>query len=295
MKYKWLILLLAVFVAVGVGVLVLTQPDRVKKALNQGVGKLQETRYDMPARGICARHGTPLTHPDDTLVSFRRAVEVGAHMIKFVAQPCEDGEMIVMRDPEVDRTTNGKGRVQDLTLAEIKALDAGTWKNKEFAGTQVPTLREVLRAMPKDIWIVVDMRHGRAVGREVARIVVAERRQHQVILACSSEAIAGAREVDPSLHICNMQGQANSQKYIDATIAAKADFIQLHGPPDDTFKTWLDAAKKAGLKVIYFGTDLPDEAKKVLEMGADFVVTHNAQVLVDAAVDAGVPRLVPRN
>lgn len=82
--------------------------------------------------------------PENTLLSFERALDDGANMLEMDVQLSADGHAVVMHDDRVDRTTDGAGLVSELSLAEIKRLDAGAWFGACFAGTRVPTLCEVL-------------------------------------------------------------------------------------------------------------------------------------------------------
>ena len=83
----------------------------------------------LPQRGICAHRGANNTHPENTIAAFKEAIRLGVHMIEFDVQMSKDGELVVIHDKSVDRTTNGQGKVSDLSLIELKHLDAGSWKN----------------------------------------------------------------------------------------------------------------------------------------------------------------------
>ena len=83
----------------------------------------------MPSRGICAHRGASDTHPENTLAAFREAIRLGVHMIEFDVALSKDGQLVLMHDTTVDRTTHGNGPVSELTLAELKKLDAVGSKN----------------------------------------------------------------------------------------------------------------------------------------------------------------------
>jgi glycerophosphoryl diester phosphodiesterase len=84
---------------------------------------------------LIAHRGGPKYAPENTLAAFRNAIQAGVDMLECDVQRTRDGGLVVIHDETVDRTTNGKGRVEDLTLAEIQALDAG-------GGERVPTFQE---------------------------------------------------------------------------------------------------------------------------------------------------------
>ena len=93
---------------------------------------------------IFAHRGSKGTHPENTLASFKEAVRVGSDGIELDVHLTKDGQLVVIHDETVDRTTNGTGEIRTLTLAEIKELDAGSWFHNKYAGEKIPTLEEVL-------------------------------------------------------------------------------------------------------------------------------------------------------
>ncbi len=114
----------------------------------------------MPTRGICAHRGASDTHPENTIAAFREAIRLGAQMIEFDVALSKDGELVLMHDRTIDRTTNGSGRPEDWLLADLKKLDAGSWKNSRFEGERIPTLGEALDVMPGNIWLNVHLKGG---------------------------------------------------------------------------------------------------------------------------------------
>ncbi len=96
---------------------------------------------------VIAHRGASGTCPENTLVAFARAAALGAHMIELDVQLSRDGQVVVMHDWTLERTTDGTGTVRERSLAEIRQLDAGSWFGSTFRGTRVPTLAEVLAAV----------------------------------------------------------------------------------------------------------------------------------------------------
>ncbi|NLN27275.1 MAG: hypothetical protein GX161_03575 [Firmicutes bacterium] len=93
---------------------------------------------------ILAHRGNMHWYPENTLLSFAKALEAGSTMIETDLAMTADEHIVLIHDRTVDRTTDGTGKVADLTLEEIKQLDAGSWKGAEFAGQRIPTLAEAL-------------------------------------------------------------------------------------------------------------------------------------------------------
>lgn len=93
---------------------------------------------------IIAHRGASAYAPENTLSSFRLAAEMQSEWFELDCTITKDKDIIICHDDTVDRTTNGKGRIQDMTVAELRELDAGQWKGNQFAGERLPTLEEAL-------------------------------------------------------------------------------------------------------------------------------------------------------
>lgn len=100
-------------------------------------------------RGYCAKY------PENTLISFEAAIELGVDAIEFDVWLSKDKIPVIMHDSNVARTTDGEGHLRDKTLKEIKQLDAGKWFNERFSGQRVPTLREALEVLTKDSKLIL--------------------------------------------------------------------------------------------------------------------------------------------
>lgn len=92
---------------------------------------------------IIAHRGASGYAPEHTMEAYKLAVEMEADYVELDLHETKDGALVAMHDETVDRTTNGHGKVSDLTLKEIKELDAGMWFNNSFEGLTVPTLEEI--------------------------------------------------------------------------------------------------------------------------------------------------------
>jgi len=255
-----------------------------------------EGSVTMPDRGICAHRGASDTHPENTIEAFREAIRLGAQMIEFDVTFSRDGQLVLIHDSTVDRTTNGKGAVSSLTLAELKKLDAGGWKDKRFAGVRMPTLDEALAMMPENIWLNVHLKEtpGQAekLAGQVAGRIVAHRRQHQAFLACGARAAAAARRAHAEIKICNMERQANSRRYVDETIAAKTAFIQLLGGATvDPAHTRL--LKQHKIRINYCCANEAGKVAGLFAAGVEFPLVDRVGAMIQVAEKQGVARLLP--
>lgn len=100
-------------------------------------------KYDEPVR-VAAHRGDSANYPENTLPAFEAALKFPIDQIEMDLHMTKDREIILMHDHKLDRSTDGSGLIREHTLAEIKKLDAGSWKDERFAGTRVPTFAEFL-------------------------------------------------------------------------------------------------------------------------------------------------------
>lgn len=248
----------------------------------------EESAIKLPDRGLCAHRGAMATHPENTLPAFQAAIEAGAHMIEFDVQLTEDSELVVIHDLSVDRTTDGSGRVAGLTLAEIRQLDAGSWKSSEFKGERVPTLDEVLEIMPLNIWLNIHIKGEDEVGALVAEKVREHNRLHQAFIACGAGAAAKAREAVPGIMICNMDRRKANMDYVKETIEMDAAFIQLRGEIYPEFADYARLLKDNGVRINYFGTDDADEIKLLFDYGVDFPLVDDILSSIHVVAELGI-------
>lgn len=108
-----------------------------------------------PVMISCHRGGNRYA-PENTLPAIKTAVALGADFVEIDIRTTKDGKFVLMHDSTVNRTTNGKGRVNDLMLAEIRDLDAGVWFGRQYKGVRVPLLDEALEALGKQTSIYLD-------------------------------------------------------------------------------------------------------------------------------------------
>ncbi|HBC89854.1 MAG TPA: glycerophosphodiester phosphodiesterase, partial [Lactococcus sp.] len=106
-----------------------------------------------PPQGTClifAHRGSKCNRPENTLAAFQEALHVNSDGIELDVHLSKDNHLVVIHDEKVNRTTSGRGRVCDMTLAQLKQLDAGSWFDKAFYKEKIPTLEEVLNLLLKE-------------------------------------------------------------------------------------------------------------------------------------------------
>jgi glycerophosphoryl diester phosphodiesterase len=101
-----------------------------------------------------AHRGASGYYPENTMMAFEKAIELGCTGIETDVHMTKDGYLVLMHDEKIDRTTDGMGYIKDYNLEELRQLDAGKWKALEFSGERIPTVEELIElAKSKDIII----------------------------------------------------------------------------------------------------------------------------------------------
>ncbi len=110
---------------------------------------------------LVGHRGASEVAPENTLASFERARRDGADIVELDVRLTADGQVVAIHDDTVDRTTDGTGRVSAMTLAELRALDAGSWFGPDFAGEPIPTLTEVLDWAQGRVGLFLELKYDR--------------------------------------------------------------------------------------------------------------------------------------
>ena len=112
---------------------------------------------NLPRPTIFAHRGASAHAPENTLAAFELALAQEAEGIELDVKLSADGHVVAMHDATVDRTTDGHGRVKDLSLSDLRSLDAGNFFDGKYRGEKVPTLEEVFEAVGKRLFINVEL------------------------------------------------------------------------------------------------------------------------------------------
>lgn len=238
-----------------------------------------------------AHRGDQKIAPESTLPAIALAVDKGAHQIEFDITISRDGELVLIHDATVDRTTDGHGVVTELTFAELRSLDAGGWKGPEYAGVRIPTFREALQAAPPPAMLNCHLREEPGVVEETVRQIVDFGRVEQCVLAASGAQARLARSLCPEVRVCYMDDQGPpSSDYPQRAIDFGAEFLQIWGW-DDSMAEACERLHAAGVSVNYFGTEDPALMRKLIEAGVDYILTDDLDTLLAVLAEYGVEPL----
>jgi glycerophosphoryl diester phosphodiesterase len=223
---------------------------------------------------IIAHRGAAGHAPENTLVAFERAVELGTGFIETDLHLTRDGQFIAIHDGTLDRTTNGKGTVHEFTLAEIRKVDAGLWYDRSYMGQRIPTLEEVLEFGRKhDVVFYLEVKYEAAWGMHHALVAALQKSQsaaRTVVISFDPKTIAAIRSLDASLMI----GILVEDPKVDAVKAA-LDVGARQLCPKSTLvtKKLVEQAHEAGLQVVTWTVNQVEEMHSVIATGVDGIMT----------------------
>lgn len=213
--------------------------------------------------------------PENTLSSFAIAAGMGVNIVETDAHLSKDGQIVLIHDHTVNRTTNGQGYVKDMTLAELKRLDAGSWYDQRFAGERIPTLDELLVWARDRVAVAIEIKNGPIYYPGIAEKVSAALRRHDmtrqaILISFDHLVLREAKALAPEIltGILYVGGLADP---VGAARAAGADALHPHWAyvTADLVRT----AHVAGLAISAWNpNDLPT-LRMLSELGVDSVGT----------------------
>lgn len=234
---------------------------------------------DLQRPVVFAHRGSSQHAPENTLPAFELAVAQGADAVELDVKLSSDGKAMVIHDQTVDRTTNGSGRVNQMTLEALKKLDA-SFRFKEFACVGIPTLDEVFESVGKRIFINVELTNYASRNDELVPLVADIVKWHnmQKAVLFSSFLPGNLRKIKlllPEVPVALLA----SQGWMGAA-ARSALFIQLspaiiHPYLTDVNQRFMDTERKRGRRVHAWTVNDEMDLKRLLALGVDGFFTDD--------------------
>jgi glycerophosphoryl diester phosphodiesterase len=230
---------------------------------------------------LIAHRGASGHAPENTLASFKKAVTLGAAFIETDLQLTRDARLVAIHDETVNRTTNGKGAVHDMTLADLRRLDAGSWFGSEFAGERIPTLEEILDFAKKyDVVFYLELKPGGSWGGEHA-LISGLRDSGQIartiVISFDASILATVRKIEPTVMTALLyDGQL--EKPLEQAMEVGARQLAIRG---DLVSPWLlTAARKKDLQVVCWTVNHSAHMRLLMAAGVDGIMSDYPDRLV---------------
>ncbi len=245
---------------------------------------------------VVAHRGGRVWAPENTLAAFRKSVDLGADGIELDIHRCKTGELIVIHDEEVDRTTNGTGFVKDMTLAQLRGLSAGAkWApasqlrklstgitySSEFKSEKLPLLTEVFDLVKGKLVINIEIKNAPIDYPGIEDDLIAQLKKYPypdkiMVSSFDHDVIHRFHEKAPQYKCAILSDCILS----DVGSYAKSVGADNWNPGFGDFRA--DAAQRAhaaGLKVNVWTVNSPDEWKSAMAMPVDGIITDDPEGL----------------
>jgi glycerophosphoryl diester phosphodiesterase len=242
---------------------------------------------------VIAHRGASAYYPENTRAAFEAAIELGADMVEFDVQLSRDGEVVVFHDEKISRCTNGRGRISDYTLAELRKLDAGSWFNNKFKGATIPTLHETLAICRDKIAVnieikteaVADMATG---GIEEKCLKIVEQsgmRDHVIFSSFDPRAIKHLKEIDNNAATAVLFEKKRYGKKLPSEIVTLLGADCFNCSHKELNKKWLKDLEVNGISVNVYTVDAEKRIRRLLKAGVEGIFTNKPDVLKKTADD----------
>ncbi len=232
---------------------------------------------------VIAHRGASGHAPENTLAAFRKAVVLGATFIETDLQLSRDARFVAIHDATVNRTTNGQGAVHDLTLAELRQLDAGSWFGSEFSGERIPTLEEILQFSKKnDVVFYLELKPGGSWGGEHA-LIGALRESGEiaraVVISFDPSMVLNLRKTEPTV-MTGLLYDGQIANPLDKAVEVGARQLVARG--DLVTPTLLSEARKKDLQVVCWTVNHPAHMRMLMAAGVAGIMSDYPDRLMAA-------------
>ncbi len=226
---------------------------------------------------ILGHRGASHAAPQNTLAAFCKAADVGADGVELDVHLSRDGVPVVIHDDSVDATTDGKGLVCEMTLAQLKTLDAGVRFGAQFAGERIPTLEEVLEVVGKRLLVNIELKSEQTVAL-VSAVVALVRRMGMTSRVWFSSfkpyALYRARALAPEIPCGLLYGPLNPGTLL---LRPFTPYEALHPYKDMVTERFISRAHQRGLRVFTWTLDDPAVARRFADWGIDGIITNEPE------------------
>ena len=250
---------------------------------------------------VIAHQGGDGIRPGDTMVTFEHAVQIGADVLEMDAHITKDGQIVLMHDEKVDRTTEGTGLIEDMTLEDLRQLDAAyKWSNddgKTFPyrgqGIQVPTLEELLQKFPDMRYVIEIKLTQNPIDKPLCDLIRKYNMQDKmVITSFHDEAMRRFRETCPEVATSASRGEVTKfvllgKILLSGLIMPQYESIQPPYDPQESMnipimtRRFIREAHAKNIAVEPWTVDDPELMKQYIEWGVDGIMTDRPDLMIN--------------
>lgn len=233
---------------------------------------------------VIAHRGDSKNAPENTLSSFKRAVEIGSDGMELDVQLSKDGYLVVIHDERVDRTTDGIGYVKDYTLKELKRLNAGIKFGRNYINEKIPTLAEVFELLEdKSILVNIEIKSGLisypGIEEKLVNCVFDYNFEDLVLISSFNHySLKTVKEIEPRLNIGLLYECGLVEPW---HIANRMHAYSLHPFYVNIIPEVVKGCKSNNVKLFPWTIDDEELMKNMIRLGVDGIITNDPLKLID--------------
>jgi len=228
---------------------------------------------------VFGHRGAKAYAPMNTLAAFVLAADQGAHGVELDVHRSRDGYPVILHDFTLEDTTNAQGRVTDMTLADLKALDAGSWFGPQFVGVQIPTLDEVFEAVGQRLFVNVEIKAETEESDGVEEVVADCIRRHNmaarvIVSSFNPPTLVRFRALMPDVPVGYL--------YEGADVPQDAIYEAFHPYREHVTAEMVEACRARNQYLNVWTVNDPQTAVALVEMGVHGIITDNPDTVLAA-------------
>jgi len=227
---------------------------------------------------VIGHRGAAGLEPENTLRSVRRAIELGVDRVEVDVRVSRDGRLVIMHDETVDRTTNGHGYIRELTLNELRSLDAGM-------GEKIPTLEEILEFTMGKAKLEIELKVPEATEPTIQLIEELNAENDVIVISFIHELLDRVYDLNPNIKTGALFFDVPK---VILRIALKVHASSIHVYYRNVNSELVREAHKSGLEVAVWNPNRIEEMREMIGLGVDAIGSDRPDILIHLLRDMGM-------
>ena len=225
---------------------------------------------------VLGHRGAPAYEPENTLASFKKAIELGVDQIELDLRFSKDSKLVVIHDEKLDRTTNGKGLVREFTLTELKKLDAGK-------GEKIPTLQEVIDLIrDKGIFLQIELKESNMQRHLLDLIQKNNLEERVMVISFLHEELRKIKELNPNIKTGILIGQKSIDP-LERLRQVRADAISMRHTLVN--KRLVERLHQNNIELTVWVVNEPRDVRRAVDLGVDIIGTDKPDLVISQLND----------
>jgi glycerophosphoryl diester phosphodiesterase len=231
---------------------------------------------------VFAHRGGRKTTPENSMAAFENSLHLGVHAIELDVQRCATGELVVIHDERINRTTNGVGLVKDISLAELRKISNGKWFAKEFEDQHVPALLEVLDLVAGNVIVNIEVKNAPVnypgIEEDLLEVISHYKYPERLVISSFDHKVLLHLSHESELQLALL---ADCAFYDLPAYATAVGATCWHPSVDSVRPDLVEEAHEAGLVVNVWTVNEERQWRSLIEMGVDGIVTDDPAGLME--------------